>query len=49
MNAFWIAGIAINGVALAAVVFWARKAWKQADEERRNRNGGQAEARSHRP
>lgn len=39
MNAFWIAGIAINLVGFAAVVFWARKAWKQSDDERRRRDG----------
>ena len=34
MNGFWITGIAINLVALAAVLVWAVRAWKQADAAR---------------
>ncbi|HEY0877626.1 MAG TPA: hypothetical protein VGE10_04175 [Zeimonas sp.] len=34
MNGFWIAGIAINLVALVAVLGWAVRAWKQADAPR---------------
>ncbi len=35
MNGFWIAGIAINLLALVALGFWAVRAWKQADAARR--------------
>ncbi|MBW7924616.1 MAG: hypothetical protein H3C59_07710 [Burkholderiaceae bacterium] len=35
MNGFWIAGIAINVIALGVVLRWAVRAWKQADAPRR--------------
>lgn len=35
VNGFWIAGIAINLLALVAVAFWAVRAWRQADAARR--------------
>lgn len=35
MNGFWIAGIAINLLALVAVACWAVRAWKQADAPHR--------------
>lgn len=38
MSLFWIAGIAINVIAMAALIAWARKAWKHADDERRRRD-----------
>lgn len=35
MNGFWIVGIVINLTALAIVLAWAVRAWKQADAARR--------------
>jgi len=39
LNGFWITGIAINLVALAVVLGWAVRAWKQADAARRRPDG----------
>jgi len=35
VSGFWIAGITINLIALVAVVFWAVRAWREADAHRR--------------
>lgn len=35
MNGFWIAGIAVNLIALAVVLAWAVRAWRQSDAARR--------------
>lgn len=35
MNGFWIAGIAVNLIALVVVIAWAVRAWKQADAAQR--------------
>jgi len=35
MSGFWIAGIAVNLIALVIVLAWAVRTWKQADASRR--------------
>lgn len=37
MTGFWIAGIAINLIALAVVLVWAVRAWRESDAHRRAR------------
>jgi uncharacterized membrane protein len=34
VSGFWIAGITINLIALVAVIFWAVRAWREADRQR---------------
>lgn len=38
MNGFWIVGAAINVIALAVVLAWAVRTWKQTDDARRRRS-----------
>ncbi len=37
MTGFWIAGIAINLIALVVVGFWAVRTWRETDAHRRAR------------
>lgn len=39
MTGFWIAGIAINLIALVAVLAWGIRAWRQADAARQRPDG----------
>src|SRR5690606_24081332 len=38
VNGFWIVGAAINVIALAVVLAWAVRTWKQTDDARRRRS-----------
>jgi len=40
VTGFWIAGIAINLVALVVVAIWAVRAWREGEAHRRAREDG---------